>query len=619
MSLGLHDPTVAQPAEPAFAPSPVPTIQSEALRLTTLKDSITSRLDVYFEVLKTNNVTMATPLVDPEGFPRADIDVAGVRTARMQINRLRNDLKAVMNEMGQLLERGLPREEVQETGEKDAAASVPMEVEEDGKVPFAKVDGVFPASPAAIAGLERGDLIVSLGTVNSSNHDSLKGLAALVGQSEGMSRRARLITLSPSTLLPTPASLTSLPFELKLAIAHLVRASDIVAKAREEELDDECIGNYEVVEAMPRSIIATNEWGQGLKMLCMTSRAWNAACSQVRVEAITSRHFCEESGHQRILRQYGAFARKITFLGLETRPDHFNKLEHADALEIHEYMEREVGNLPEMLAFLPNVISVSLRHHLVETLYKAMESETAGTASDEDKARIAALRSVLERAEDVKVSLSQHSPTLQIGALLLILRRCRRAHFHGESSPFQEYNKLAWLGMQRIRSNLKHLTFEIEESDPEPVDVKWIEWAREHDDWALESLVIKVAYSSYGEPSRWFLTSNTVDFIAATSSSLEALTIVAPAGVDSNARFTAAYPRLRKLSLTCPLDMAEAFTSSLHASPLAVLELASSDLELPRSILTALPSLTHVTAHTATLAAENEMRKRGIVYVETKE
>lgn len=37
---------------------------------------------------------MDTPLVDREGFPRADIDVAGVRTARVQVIRLRNDLKA---------------------------------------------------------------------------------------------------------------------------------------------------------------------------------------------------------------------------------------------------------------------------------------------------------------------------------------------------------------------------------------------------------------------------------------------------------------------------------------------------------------------------------------------
>ncbi|KAK4704773.1 26S proteasome regulatory subunit N4, partial [Phenoliferia sp. Uapishka_3] len=218
MSLdNLHDPSSAPPP-PSFTPSPAPTIQSEALRLTTLKDSITSRLDIYFDVLKTNNVTMATPLVDPEGFPRADIDVAGVRTARGQINRLRNDLKAVMDEMGKLLERGLPREEAKE-GEKMEVEKVEVE---EGKKPFAKVDGVFPASPAAVAvsfdslrrlrggleflssnralqGLERGDQLISLGNVNVSNHDSLKGLAALVGQSEDVT--LPLVILRADSLL----------------------------------------------------------------------------------------------------------------------------------------------------------------------------------------------------------------------------------------------------------------------------------------------------------------------------------------------------------------------------------------------------------------------------------
>lgn len=47
----LHDPSSAPPA--AFASSPAPTVRSEALRLTTLKDSITERLDVYFSVLQT--------------------------------------------------------------------------------------------------------------------------------------------------------------------------------------------------------------------------------------------------------------------------------------------------------------------------------------------------------------------------------------------------------------------------------------------------------------------------------------------------------------------------------------------------------------------------------------
>lgn len=106
-------------------------------------------------------MNMLTPLIDPEGFPRSDIDVAGIRTARSQINRLRNDLKDVMNEMSKLLERGLPRmEEVHSNG--NGASTLNGDVgngmdvdEKDGTeeelVAFAKVDGVFPNSPADIA------------------------------------------------------------------------------------------------------------------------------------------------------------------------------------------------------------------------------------------------------------------------------------------------------------------------------------------------------------------------------------------------------------------------------------------------------------------------------------
>ena len=90
---------------------------------------------------------MTMPLVDPEGFPRSDIDVAGVRTARMQINRLKNDLKAVVGEMAALLEKGLPRVEVgeRETMEVDAV------LEEGKPMAFARLDGVFPGGPADTA------------------------------------------------------------------------------------------------------------------------------------------------------------------------------------------------------------------------------------------------------------------------------------------------------------------------------------------------------------------------------------------------------------------------------------------------------------------------------------
>jgi 26S proteasome non-ATPase regulatory subunit 9 len=133
---------------------------------------------------------MLSPLVDPEGFPRADIDVAGVRTARHQINCLRNDLKAVMGEMSTLLERGLPRAEVvrNEDGTETRVDGV-TEIEElsvEARA-WAKVDAVSPNSPASSAGLHRDDTIISLGDINADNNDNLKGLAALVGRSEGVS------------------------------------------------------------------------------------------------------------------------------------------------------------------------------------------------------------------------------------------------------------------------------------------------------------------------------------------------------------------------------------------------------------------------------------------------
>jgi hypothetical protein len=48
---------------------------------------------------------MTTPLVDPEGFPRADIDVYAVRHARVSLNRLRNDHRDVVDRLGRALEQ----------------------------------------------------------------------------------------------------------------------------------------------------------------------------------------------------------------------------------------------------------------------------------------------------------------------------------------------------------------------------------------------------------------------------------------------------------------------------------------------------------------------------------
>ncbi len=119
---------------------PPPDSPREQLRaLTAEKESIEAQLEAQISVLKANNSTMQSPLVDPDGFPRADIDIYAVRGARVRVIELRNDLGGVMNKIGTALERVY-----------DPAIVAP-EAEGEEQKPFAKVNGVAPASPAAEA------------------------------------------------------------------------------------------------------------------------------------------------------------------------------------------------------------------------------------------------------------------------------------------------------------------------------------------------------------------------------------------------------------------------------------------------------------------------------------
>ncbi|GAA5943420.1 hypothetical protein JCM3775_003915 [Rhodotorula graminis] len=187
--MSIHDPSAGHlSSASSSAPPPAVTVQSEVRRLTHLRANLDAQLDVYFDVLKTNNVDMHAPLVDNDGFPRSDIDVAGVRTARVSIIRLRNDLKDLHRDMEHVVLRGLPRADDpphdNETSARDDTRMGGLETVEGDK-PFAKVDAVAPSSPADSAGMKRDDLLVSLGAVSTSNPDTLRAVAALVGRSEG--------------------------------------------------------------------------------------------------------------------------------------------------------------------------------------------------------------------------------------------------------------------------------------------------------------------------------------------------------------------------------------------------------------------------------------------------
>lgn len=142
------------------------------------KDSIQAALDAQYGILSSHGVGLADALVDAEGFPRADVDVYAVRHARVRVIELRNDLRAVMDKLADALAGAFPGD----------APGVQTD-DAEAKVPFAKVDGVAPGSPAASAGLQRDDLFVKFGTLTAASFvgASLTPLVQLVSAHENRS------------------------------------------------------------------------------------------------------------------------------------------------------------------------------------------------------------------------------------------------------------------------------------------------------------------------------------------------------------------------------------------------------------------------------------------------
>ncbi|KAF9077733.1 hypothetical protein BDP27DRAFT_1413425 [Rhodocollybia butyracea] len=159
----------------------------QAKKLMEQKKNIETEIEAHISILKANQCTMQSPLVDPDGFPRADIDIYAVRGARVKIIELRNDLKDVMAAIGKALEAVYDRSQITSDPEPPTEDAEPK--------PFAKVDGVAPGSPAADAGLRREDLIVKFGQLihTSFTAGSLTPIAELVGASENQSISIKVI------------------------------------------------------------------------------------------------------------------------------------------------------------------------------------------------------------------------------------------------------------------------------------------------------------------------------------------------------------------------------------------------------------------------------------------
>uniref|UniRef100_A0A1I7WTV0 Nas2_N domain-containing protein n=1 Tax=Heterorhabditis bacteriophora TaxID=37862 RepID=A0A1I7WTV0_HETBA len=92
------------------------TTNCEAKSLITERDKIETRIEENLAILKANDSTMDSPLVDTEGFPISTIDVYSVRRARNEIICLRNDHAALTKQIAEAIESIHAVEEIPKIG-----------------------------------------------------------------------------------------------------------------------------------------------------------------------------------------------------------------------------------------------------------------------------------------------------------------------------------------------------------------------------------------------------------------------------------------------------------------------------------------------------------------------
>jgi len=188
---------------------PSPDSPTERAReLMARKDAIEAELEAQGSILKANNTDMRQPLIDGEGFPRGDLDVWAVRHARVRIIELRNDLTALMDEIAKTLETiyARPPTPPEERRGDDTASVMGTGAASSEPLPFARVNGVAPGSPAADAGLQREDLVVKFGELRYPQLN-LQALAAVVAENENkvirvLVRRSAAEGLTALRLIP---------------------------------------------------------------------------------------------------------------------------------------------------------------------------------------------------------------------------------------------------------------------------------------------------------------------------------------------------------------------------------------------------------------------------------
>lgn len=178
---------------------------SDIQELMRRKEEIEAQIKANYDVLESQKgIGMSEPLVDCEGYPRADVDLYQVRTARHNIICLQNDHKALMKQVEEALHQLHARDKEKQARDMAEAREEAMSRLLGSSSPtlpqaFARVNSISPGSPASIAGLQVDDEIVEFGSVNTQNFQSLQNVGTVVHHSEGVSQGATRMPHRPTT------------------------------------------------------------------------------------------------------------------------------------------------------------------------------------------------------------------------------------------------------------------------------------------------------------------------------------------------------------------------------------------------------------------------------------
>ncbi|CAD6889741.1 unnamed protein product [Tilletia controversa] len=161
-----------------------------ALQLDTRRREIDEELEALMDVLRSHNSTLTSPLVDDEGFPRADLDVHAIRIARNRIAMLRNDRVDITNQMAEAMRLAfleppgggasstMPNGFSSSVDDSASSVSSSSAVHNTLK-PFAQINSVTPDSPADQAGLRQGDVLLSFAGLSAQDPEDAPSLSAL--------------------------------------------------------------------------------------------------------------------------------------------------------------------------------------------------------------------------------------------------------------------------------------------------------------------------------------------------------------------------------------------------------------------------------------------------------